>query len=129
MSKRKGQRREREAKELLEENGYRVSIAKNHRFGANDYFNLFDLLAVGPGPVKLIQVKANSARGITKTGKKASVFCPEDHVDVEYWTCHDREGWRIQRLTRHSPENPAWETLIDERNRDGNMGDYVPEVL
>lgn len=123
MSRRKGNRRERQAQRLLEEMGYEVSIAKNHKWGANDYFNLYDILAVHPEKKpKLIQVKSNGTGGaLGKTGRKSADLVNTDYIDIEYWVCYDYDGWKVRRMD----DDGEWTVLLDERDEDANMGEHL----
>lgn len=126
MSKQKGDKREREAKELLEECGYRVEKRWNRRFGSNDYFGLFDLMCSKEKDFRFIQVKSNSTAGALKEIEQKASFLPWhlDEFNLEVWVCYDRKGWRVQRLT-----NDGWEVLLDGRDKASNMGVEVKDWL
>lgn len=121
----KGQRRERQARHILEDEGYHVDTRPDVMYQNTDYFNKFDLLAMRADerPV-FIQVKANGARGIRETVEWVQENVPLEHVKVEYWVCHDSEGWRILELTSGGSS-----TVFDERDMDVNMGEGVSEYL
>jgi hypothetical protein len=123
-AKEKGDRREREARQLLEASGYTVETPNYTRFQNTDYFNLFDMMAFKPDARPLfIQVKSNRAAGINQFVDDCGALIPFEHVNVEFWVCHTREGWRLLRITAD-----GYETLLDERKHDGTMGEHVPDV-
>lgn len=121
----KGQRRERQARHILEDEGYLVDTRPDVMYQNTDYFNKFDLVAMKPTERPIfIQVKANGARGIRATVEWVQENVPLDHVKVEYWVCHDDEGWRIIDLHEDGKT-----TVFDERDMDVNMGEGVGEFL
>jgi len=85
--KRKGSRRELQAKALLEKQGYLVTKAAGS-LGA------FDLIAVGEVDVRLVQAKANRmpSRMEMETLRKLAKRLP---WSVEIWVYKDRQGWEI----------------------------------
>lgn len=118
MSKSKGDQREREAREILEEAGWIVETPNYTRYQNTDYFNLFDLMAFKEGEKPLfVQVKSNRPSGIRSFHEDCmDKQVPFDFVDVEFWTCYDREGWRIDSVTREGAE-----IVLDERESEKNM--------
>jgi hypothetical protein len=65
----KGKRRERQAKAIYEQAGYAVANPERSKYGANDFYNHWDLVAMQPGrKPRFVQVKSNVARGIGKCG-------------------------------------------------------------
>ena len=122
MGKAKGDRRERQAREILEDAGWTVETPNYTRWENTDFWNLFDNMAGRGDEVRFVQVKANTTDGCLKEIKNNAGFLPylTDAVNVEVWICHDREGWRIQRLT-----NDGWQVIHDERPLDCNMGEHV----
>lgn len=119
----KGDRREREAKKLLQQQGYTVHKKVNNSYDSGDIYGLFDLVAVKPDEkVKFIQVKSNGTGGaLTETMSESADILPLEHADVEFWLCYDREGWRVLRM------RDEWMELIDERDKKGKMGEYLLE--
>ncbi len=126
MSKAKGDKRERDAKEILEESGFSVEKRWNRRFGSNDYFELFDLMASREDEFRFIQVKSNSTSGALKEIRKDSDFLPFDldFFNLEVWVCYDRKGWRVHRLAED-----GWTVLIDERDTSNNMGENLQHLF
>lgn len=121
MSKKKGKRREREARSALESTGYSVETPNATKFQREDFFNLFDIIAIHPDrKPMLIQVKSNVARGINKFASEVNKKIPEEYFCVQYWICHDRKGWRV--ITVESGEK---ETVYDGRTKKGDMLDNL----
>lgn len=56
----KGYRKEKKVREYLEDLGYKTEIKNRSMYNANDFWGLFDVLAVGRD-VLLVQVKSNRA--------------------------------------------------------------------
>lgn len=117
----KGDRREREAKELLEEQDYIVHKKVNNQYDSGDIYGLFDLVAVKPSEkVKFIQVKSNGTGGeLGNTMDEAAELLPLEHVEVEFWIAYDYEGWRVLRMREE------WMELVDERGKSSAMGEHL----
>ena len=133
MSVSKGYRREKQAKDLLEETGFKVYRKPNTKYGDNDIYNLFDIVALDK---KLnswyIQVKSNSTAGALKNIKK-SLNYPDEYKFNSYfqvWVCKDREGWMVYHLSDIFKED-EWDFIkvVDERFKDECMGEGVLEYL
>lgn len=124
MSKRsKGDRRERECKNLLKDAGWTVHKKVNNQYDSGDIFTLFDLIAVKKGEKPLyIQVKANNTQGALKELSEAS-FINREHMDVQVWVAHDRTGWRIKKLGED-----GWKQPVDERDKDCSYGEKAVEL-
>lgn len=117
----KGTKRERECCNLYKKAGYAVYRPATVRFGENDMFGLFDVLALSPNDpdVHAIQVKSNRAVGINAWSRHTSLFRSLGFRTL-YAVPVDREGWRLLECT-----SDGHETLVDERDSDCNMGDDV----
>jgi Holliday junction resolvase len=124
MSKKKGDRNEREATNILEDAGWTVETPNYTRYQNTDFFNLFDLMAFKDGQKPLfIQVKTNGARGITSFSEDcAAKQFPFDFARAEYWTRYSREGWRVDKIRRDGYENK-----YDERDKEANIGEFIKE--
>lgn len=123
MSRSKGNRHEREAKNLLSELGYTVHKKVHTRYDPGDIFSLFDLIAVKTErkPV-FIQVKTNGTGGdLGKTLRESRELIATGHVDLEYWIRYSREGWRVLR----SKNGNDWDEVVDEREADSSIGSGV----
>lgn len=112
---------------MLEQLGYTTERSHGTRYGRVDFFNLYDIMAVSTqSKMKFIQVKSNGTGGkLNYTGEKSAAIMSPQHYDVEYWTCYDRKGWKIYRLNWTDADEWGWEIIIDERDKDCNMGDLV----
>lgn len=125
MSKRKGDRNERELVEYYEQAGYQVTKCQNYRYGSTDWFGLFDLLAIeSDSKIRFIQVKTNGAQGINDWVDKACRITPSEHVILDFAVKYDYEGWRLIRA-----ENGSYETVYDERDIDCKIGEGIQDYL
>jgi hypothetical protein len=88
----KGRRNELKAKELLERLGYAVALTPMpQKFNKEqDFFGLFDIIAIGPGGVRLVQVKTNRKPSRTYAAGLAAFRCPAS-VRKEIWIYKDRQ--------------------------------------
>jgi Holliday junction resolvase len=99
----KGKRREREAQLKLEAEGYLTERKPSTRWASDDFWELFDIIAIQPktGEVRLVQVKSNKtdiyrARyGITDWVKSTGMVCP-----CEIWLKEDRKDWVIEWVNK-----------------------------
>ena len=89
-----GYRAEREAKKMLERNGYYVMASRGSH-------GLFDLCAISPDNIKLIQIKV-IPYGETKQFKEDQVriksFRTAPFVQKELWIYEKRLGWHYFQL-------------------------------
>jgi len=121
----KGDRRERQAVDILQRAGFATYRPATVRFGENDIFGLFDVLAISPahGPVWAIQVKSNRATGVEAWARHTWLW-----RRVGWATCYlvpvDGEGWRLIECT-----DSGTHTLYDGRQTDENMGDGLVAYL
>ena len=81
-TKAKGSRRERQAKRILENAGYRVTKSSNS-------LGLYDLVAISQSGIRLIQVKSNFISKAEKELIKEDANTPKDAVK-EVWIFKDR---------------------------------------
>lgn len=101
MSKAKGSRRERQARDLLKEQGYAV-------VRAGGSLGMFDLVATPTGPdclrdttgqflVRYVQVKSNAwpPPAERRRMEAATILGPHSR---EIWRCDDRQGWQVLAL-------------------------------
>lgn len=127
----KGKRRERQAAELYQQAGYATYRPQESQWGETDMYGLFDMLAIGHGETRLVQVKATSSR-VPYTGWFDSVekwvtesgIRPPYSMYHDFLICYDNEGWRLIGETQEGPE-----TLVDERDSTDKMGKGVVEWL
>lgn len=125
MSKKKGDRRERQAREHYEAAGYTVERAQGTRYDRSDWYNHFDLMAFRPDGLVFIQVKSNQASGVQEMLAWVREHSPPG-IRYDVAVCHDREGWRLLRLV---PDADTYEVVVDEREKDCEMGELLTEYL
>jgi len=95
-SLRKGLRNEKKAMALLENIGFKVVKAKITRWGGNDFFGLFDLIAVKKNsPTLFIQVKTNQTRGVKKELEKFALENLNPFNATGLFVYYDRKGWKF----------------------------------
>jgi hypothetical protein len=141
----KGSNNERAAHELLQRAGYAPYRPATVRFGENDVWGMFDVLAVSPDdrPERLVQVKSNRVSP-TAYFRKAWLWATETRT-VELWTKYDREGWRVMQYALDPSDaaesgnvNGRYFNAVDERKDERvqahahselNLGDGVVEWL
>lgn len=121
----KGDRHERQAKNLLKRLGFNVHKKLDTQYDSSDMFGLFDLIALKPGEKPLfIQVKTNGTGGeLGNTLQKARELTDLSHVTLEYWIKYDYEGWRVLR----SENGNDWDEIFDGRKTPDNIGETVIE--
>ena len=121
----KGTRREREAVALYHDAGMATYRPATVQYGENDVFGLFDILAFSPNHdcMHAIQVKSNGARGIRKWTAHTALFRSLG-MRTFYLVPYDREGWRLIEAT-----SDGTETIVDERESDGKIGDDLTAYL
>ena len=91
----KGTRNEKKCADLLKDAGYIIHRTRRSRFGANDFFNLFDVMAVHPlkDHMLFIQVKSNV---VSKKVKKEIFSFPLPPCCVpQIWVHIDRKGFHV----------------------------------
>lgn len=96
----KGTRYELEARKILEKEGYLVEKKNYNRWASKDFYNLFDILALGNNETKFIQVKTNisdfySAR---KKIKEWLIEYPKFNIICEVWLKEPRKEWRREKV-------------------------------
>lgn len=113
----KGSQRERQAASLYQRAGYATYRPATVRFGENDIFGLFDLLAVSPSDsrVRAVQVKSNGARGIRSWMRHTALWRRLGWV-TEYAVPVDGEGWKLMQS-----HEDTYRTVYDER-KDEDVG-------
>lgn len=111
-TRQKGNRIERKAVDALNEKGFKCARKQHTRYGNNDFYQLYDIIAVKTGaPFKCIQVKSNRPPNLTQFKKDAIEITPVEHAQIEIWTWYDYKGWKIRRL---NSEKQEWEIIKDE---------------
>ncbi len=95
-SRQKGKRNEDKARKILEADGWEVEIMPYTRYHHQDFFNLWDLLAVKSGRTKWVQVKSNR---LPPPAYRDSLTSFQGGGDKELWIFYDRKKEpRIIRL-------------------------------
>jgi len=94
----KGNRFELEARKMLLADGYLVEKKNSSRWESNDFWTLFDILAIKPNgsEIRLIQVKTNKT-DFYKARKKISQWIEENNIEnikCEVWLKESRKDWR-----------------------------------
>lgn len=90
----KGNRIEAEARKLLKDEGYLVDRKNYSRWESNDFFGLFDILAIGER-TRLIQIKSNKT-DFYKARRKIGLWMDENEIkDItfEIWLREARKAW------------------------------------
>lgn len=114
----KGTRRERQAVDILQEAGYATYRPATVRFGENDVWGLFDVLAIAPHrPLRAVQVKSNTAAGVRAWSRHTRLWRAHGWT-TEYWVPVDNRGWRVLRCTG----TEGHETVYDGRESDAAIG-------
>lgn len=127
MSKKKGDRRERQVVEIFTDAGFFVETPNFSRYENKDFYNLFDFMATHKDTEIIYgQVKSTTASGIKKTAEECVEMFNEDCVRIYYVVYHKREGWRLIRIDCDSGET---EVVVDGRESDENMGVPIEEYL
>ena len=123
----KGSRREREAVDLWQRAGFATYRPATVRFGENDIFGLFDVLAVSPrhDAVHGVQVKSNRATGIQKWARHTALWRALGWRTF-YAVPVDNSGWRILEVPDVMKTAAS---VVDERDRDCAMGQRVVDWL
>jgi len=121
----KGSKNERRAANAFKSAGWATYRPATVRYGENDIFGLFDLLAVHPDRqrVRAVQVKTNGNPGIVAWQRQTWLW-RELGWCTGYLTRYDREGWLYTAVT-----DDRRRTLVDERQGSGNIGDGLTAYL
>jgi len=122
-TRRKGNRIERKCEKQLQNHGLHTARMPHTRYGDNDHFQLYDIIAMKPeAAFKMVQVKSNSPPNLQNFKKKALEKTPLKHAQIEIWVHHDRTGWKIRRLNR---VNKEWDVIIDETTSNCKIGEKI----
>lgn len=95
----KGNRIELEARKMLEAEGYLVDRKNHSRWVSNDFFGLFDILAIGK-ETKLIQIKSNRT-DFYKARREIGLWMDKNKikgVTFEIWLREPRKQWRRESI-------------------------------
>ena len=97
--RKKGKYFEKKCRDQLKADGYLVDFKPNTRFCSNDFFYLFDVLAIKENEVRLIQVKSNLSHFYTAR-KEIREWRIKNNIKVqcEVWLAKDKL-WRKEIIT------------------------------
>lgn len=134
-----GSKRETQALNILKRAGYAPYKPATVRFGENDVWGLFDIIAISPHrPLRGIQVKSNRPVGLADWRRHTRLWRAAGWL-TEYWVPKDGEGWMVYDAGRDPDDGRlAAKRVYDEREdpdvgpyRDTplNLGDGVVEFL
>jgi hypothetical protein len=98
----KGRRIEKLAKDLLRNEGYLVETKNASRFQSDDFWGMFDILAVMPdtGELRMIQIKSNASH-FYKARKEITDWAIGNGVtgfSCEVWLKENRKDWRYETI-------------------------------
>lgn len=126
----KGSRRERQGVELYQRASMATYRPATVRYGENDMFGLFDLLALSPRheAVHAVQVKSNRATGIEAWARHTWLF-RQLGWRTFYLVPVDNEGWRLIECHETWGENTDTSEVVDERELSCDMGQRVVDWL
>jgi Holliday junction resolvase len=95
----KGNRNELRCEKELKEKGWKVQRTGYRLFQQNDFFGLFDILAIQPRISKLVQVKSNRkpVQEEIKAMMKFTTNYPQFNCEIWIWI--DRKGWKKLLVT------------------------------
>lgn len=96
----KGRRIEREARRILEDEGWLVDKKPRTKWASVDLFCMFDLIAIKGDTARLIQIKSNrshfySARGEIKKWRAEHGIL----LKTEVWLKENGKDWRMEEVT------------------------------
>ncbi len=95
----KGQRIELEAKKILIDEGYLVEKKNSSRWQSDDFYGLFDLLAIGK-KVRLIQIKSRATH-FYKARREIGLWMDKNKIKgitFEVWLREPRKEWRCEKI-------------------------------
>jgi len=92
----KGRRIELEARKLLEADGYLTEKKNASRWQSDDFWEMFDILAIKSNDVRLIQIKSNRS-DFYKSRKEIREWVDRykiEGISFEVWLREPRKEWR-----------------------------------
>ena len=92
----KGRRIELEARKLLEADGYLVEKKNASRWQSDDFWEMFDLVAIKSHDVRFIQIKSNPS-DFYKARKEIDLWVQKykiEGISFEVWLREPRKQWR-----------------------------------
>ena len=96
----KGNRREVQAMNVLRSMGWLCDRKNRTKFQSNDFYNMFDILAIRGSEVKFVQVKSNKTNWY-KARKDIQTWINQNniHLPCELWLKENRKDWVIHVFT------------------------------
>lgn len=95
---RKGSRVEREAADELVENNYQVFSPPRTKFGQQDIFSMFDVIAINRENVRYIQIKTGSTQGFLQRLRDWANRYTHSSCSWELWVRQDlrteKQKWK-----------------------------------
>lgn len=108
---RKGKRRQRQARDFLQERGWKVELQKSSRNSPNDFFGEFDLIAIQKGKKPLFaQVKSNEFSQVSEILTFSENNLPLEYCNVWLMAFFDYQGFAIKKI-----KDGEWIKFHDER--------------
>jgi len=95
----KGNRREREARKILESQGWLVDRKNRSKYASPDLFGCFDLIAIKQNQTLLVQVKSN--RSDFYKARKQIAGWKQTHsvtIQCQLWLKENNKEWRIENI-------------------------------
>ena len=95
----KGNRRELEARKILESQGWLVDRKNRSKYASPDLFGMFDLVAISGGNTLLIQVKSNKS-DFYKARKQISGWKQTHSITLQcqIWLKENNKQWIIENI-------------------------------
>lgn len=96
----KGRKIELEARKILEKEGYLVEKKNASRWQSDDFWEMFDLLAIKSNDFRLIQIKSNPS-DFYKARKEIKKWIEKHNIrgiSYEIWLREPYKDWRKETL-------------------------------
>lgn len=92
----KGRRVELACRKVFEKAGWLTDVKNWSRWGAKDFYNMWDFIAIRGSMVRFIQVKSNRT-DMYKAKKRMKAWMEDNeiYVDSELWLKENRKDWQV----------------------------------
>jgi len=92
----KGNRREVQAMDILRSTGWLCDRKNRTKFQSNDFYNMFDIIAIRGSEVRFIQVKSNKAHWY-KARKDIQKWMKDNNIQLrcEVWLKENHKDWVV----------------------------------
>ena len=95
----KGNRRELEARKILEEQGFLVDKKPRTKYQSPDLFGMFDLIAIKQKECLLIQIKSNKSDFYkARKALRSWVKSNDCQLNCQIWLKENRKPWRKENI-------------------------------